>query len=66
MAASAILGPQEPYCKVIHDALIKAGIRENLIYIVGGWGMTQEWCDKDKHALKWHPDPCGRRAGPNA
>jgi len=46
VGASAILGPQKPYCKVIHDALTKAGIRENLIYIVGGWGMTQEWCDK--------------------
>ncbi len=46
VGASAILGPQKPYCKVIHDALIEAGIRDNLLYIVGGWGMTQEWCDK--------------------
>ena len=46
MGASAILGPQKPYCKVIHDALVEAGIRDQVIYIIGGWGMTQEWCDK--------------------
>ena len=45
VGASAILGPQKPYCKVIHEALVEAGIRDNLIYIIGGWGMTQEWCD---------------------
>ncbi len=46
VGASAILGPQKPYCKVIHDALVEAGIRDQVIYIIGGWGMTQEWCDK--------------------
>lgn len=45
VGASAILTPQKPYCKVIHDGLVEAGIRENLVYIVGGWGFTQEWCD---------------------
>lgn len=46
VGASAILGPQKPYCKVIHDALVEAGIRDNVLYIIGGWGMTQEWCDR--------------------
>jgi len=46
VGASAILGPQKPYCKVIHDAMVEAGIRDKVIYIIGGWGMTQEWCDK--------------------
>ncbi|MBN1317891.1 MAG: cobalamin-dependent protein [Anaerolineales bacterium] len=46
VGASAILGPQKPYCKVIHDALVEAGIRDNLLYIIGGWGMTQEWCER--------------------
>ena len=45
VGASAILGPQKPYCKVVNQALIDAGIRDDVIYIIGGWGMTQEWCD---------------------
>ncbi|MFC1925277.1 B12-binding domain-containing protein [Chloroflexota bacterium] len=45
VGASAILGPQKPYCKVIHDAMVEAGIRDNLLFVIGGWGMTQEWCD---------------------
>lgn len=45
VGASAILGPLKPYCKVINDALIDAGIRDDVLYIVGGWGMTQEWTD---------------------
>lgn len=45
VGASAILGPQKPYCKVIHEALVEAGIRDKVLYIIGGWGMTQEWCD---------------------
>jgi trimethylamine corrinoid protein len=46
VGASAILGPQKPYCKVIHQAMVDAGIRDKVIYIIGGWGMTQEWCDR--------------------
>ena len=46
LGASAILGAQKPYCKVIHEALTEAGMRDNMLYIVGGWGMTQEWCDR--------------------
>lgn len=45
IGASAILGPLKPYCKVINDALIEAGLRDDVIYVIGGWGMTQEWCD---------------------
>jgi methanogenic corrinoid protein MtbC1 len=45
VGASAILGPLKPYCKVISQALVDAGIRDKVIYIVGGWGMSQEWCD---------------------
>ena len=45
VGASAILGPLKPYCKVINEALVDAGIRDDVLYIVGGWGMTQEWCD---------------------
>jgi trimethylamine corrinoid protein len=46
VGASAILGAQKPYCKVISDALTAAGIRDKALYIIGGWGMTQEWCDR--------------------
>jgi len=45
IGASAILGPVKPYCKVINDALVDAGIRNNVIYTIGGWGMTQDWCN---------------------
>ena len=45
VGASVILGPLKPYCKVINDALINAGIRDKVIFIIGGWGMTQHWCD---------------------
>ena len=45
VGASAILGPLKPYCKVIDQALVDAGIRDDVIYIIGGWGMTQEWSD---------------------
>ncbi|MBN1314752.1 MAG: cobalamin-dependent protein [Anaerolineales bacterium] len=44
VGASAI-GSLKPECKLINDALIDAGIRDNVIYIIGGWGITQEWCD---------------------
>jgi len=46
VGASAILGAQKPYCKVINDALAEAGLRDKVLYLVGGWGMTQEWCDR--------------------
>ncbi|MCL4555074.1 MAG: cobalamin-dependent protein, partial [Actinobacteria bacterium] len=46
VGASAILGTVKPYCKIINDALVEAGIRDQLLFIIGGWGMTQEWCDK--------------------
>lgn len=42
VGASAILSPLKHYCKVIDDAMIDAGIRDDVIYIIGGWSMTQE------------------------
>lgn len=46
IGASAIIGPVKSYCKVINDALVEAGLREDVIYIIGGWAMNQEWCDE--------------------
>jgi len=46
VGASAILGPLKPYCKVVNEALIEGGIRNDLLFIIGGWGMTQDWCDQ--------------------
>jgi len=46
VGASAIIGPVTPYCKVIHKAMVDAGVRDDFIYICGGWGMTPEWCDE--------------------
>jgi methanogenic corrinoid protein MtbC1 len=34
-----------PYCKIIHNAMVEAGIRDQVVYITGGWGMSPEWCD---------------------
>jgi len=46
VGASAIIGPVTPYCGVIHKAMVDAGVRDEVIYITGGWGMTPEWCDE--------------------
>ena len=45
VGASAILSPVKAYCGVIEKALVDAGIRDEVIYIVGGWGMTQAYSD---------------------
>lgn len=45
VGASAILQGTKPYCKVIHKALTDAGLRDNVVYVVGGWGMNQAWAD---------------------
>jgi len=45
VGASAIIGPVTPYCGVIHKAMVDAGVRDDVIYITGGWNMTPEWCD---------------------
>ena len=45
VGASAIIGPVKPYWKVINDALVDAGIRDDVIYIIGGWATTPDWCD---------------------
>ena len=46
VGASAVIGPVKVYCEVINKALISAGIRDKVIYIIGGWGMTQDWSDR--------------------
>lgn len=46
IGASAIIGPSIPYCKVIHKALTDAGIRDDVLYVTGGFSMTDEWCDE--------------------
>lgn len=46
VGASAILSPVKPYCEVINKALVDAGLRDKVIYIIGGWLMTQLWSDK--------------------
>ena len=45
VGASAIIGPVTPYCGVIHKAMVDASVRDEVIYITGGWNMTPEWCD---------------------
>lgn len=45
IVAVSALGALKPQCKVINDALVEAGIRDDVIYIVGGWGVTEEWCE---------------------
>jgi methanogenic corrinoid protein MtbC1 len=42
---ASVLGSPKPQCKAINDALIEAGIRDDVIYIIGGRGITREWCD---------------------
>ena len=45
VGASAVLSAVKAECKVINDALVDAGIRDDVIYIVGGMDMTQHWSD---------------------
>ena len=46
VGASAIIGPVTPYCGVIHKAMVDAGVRDDVIYVTGGWDMSPEWCDQ--------------------
>ncbi len=46
VGASAILSPAKSYCKVIADALTEAGIRDDIIYVAGGTGITPEYAHK--------------------
>ena len=46
VGASAIIGPVTPYCGVIHKAMVDAGVRDDVIYITGGWDMSPEWCNE--------------------
>ena len=41
VGASAILGAVRDNCGVINKALVEAGLRDDVIYILGGWEMTQ-------------------------
>ena len=46
VGASAIMGPVTPYCGTIHKAMVDAGVRDDVIYITGGWDMSPAWCDQ--------------------
>ena len=46
MGASAIIGPVTPYCGTIHKAMVDAGVRDDVIYVTGGWDMSPQWCDE--------------------
>jgi trimethylamine corrinoid protein len=46
VGAHATINPVKPNWKTINDALVDAGIRDNVIYVIGGWEVTDEWCDK--------------------
>jgi len=43
VGCSAILSAARPYVKVVCDALVDAGIRDDVVVAMGGWGMTQDW-----------------------
>jgi trimethylamine corrinoid protein len=45
VVGASALGSLKPECRRIHDALAEAGIRDGVIYIIGGWGITEAWCD---------------------
>ena len=42
MGASAILGASKGMVKTINEELKKAGIRDNVGLICGGWGFTEK------------------------
>ena len=46
VAASAGGVSNKVYCQDINQALVDAGIRESVIYIIGGRGMTQELSER--------------------
>ncbi len=46
VGASAILSPVKSYCGNINRALVNAGLRDNLIYIAGGWAFTDEQAEE--------------------
>jgi len=46
LAVSAGGVSNEVHCQDINHALIDAGIRESVIYIIGGWGITQELSER--------------------
>ncbi len=46
LGMSAILNGTKPYCKVVVDAVKKAGLRDKLVIAIGGWCMTQDWVNE--------------------
>ncbi|MBU3947611.1 MAG: cobalamin-dependent protein [Proteobacteria bacterium] len=46
VGASAILSPVKAYCGNVNKALVDIGVRDNLIYIVGGWAFTDEQAEE--------------------
>ncbi len=46
VGASAILSPVKAYCGNVNKALVDAGVRDNMIYIVGGWAFTDEQAEE--------------------
>ncbi len=46
VGASAILSPVKAYCGNVNKALVDAGVRDKLIYIVGGWAFTDEQAEE--------------------
>ncbi len=43
VGCSAMLSSVKPYCKVVVDALVEAGLRDKVIVVIGGWHMAPEW-----------------------
>jgi len=43
VGASAIIGPVKYMQGKINEKLIEAGIRDKVKYIIGGWGVSDEW-----------------------
>jgi methylmalonyl-CoA mutase cobalamin-binding domain/chain len=46
VAASALMTTTMVAQKFLHEALLEAGIRENVKLMVGGAAVTQEWADQ--------------------
>jgi methanogenic corrinoid protein MtbC1 len=36
----------DDFVKAINKAMVDAGVRDDVIYITGGWDMSPEWCDQ--------------------
>ncbi len=56
VVATSALNSLKPQCVALNQALIDAGIRDDVVHVVGGWGITQEWSDSVG------ADACGENA----